>query len=255
MIDKRIAIIPIVIIAGLGIILVANVFLETVATGIVSTRPTVTTTGTAVPVTPAVLANGNVALPAPDHKTAKTLDAVLENRRSVRQYKDAALTIPQVSKILWAGQGITNTTSGKRTAPSAMATYPLTLYLAAQNITGLTQGVYAYEPTGHSLVMYKDKTGMAQLLQAQGQPSALTAPATIFIVANYSPFEKFGNEVALESTSFESGHVAQNILLMATELDLSGVPMTGYNATTVENALALDKNHHAIYTVAIGVAQ
>jgi hypothetical protein len=42
---------------------------------------------------------------------------------------------------------------------------------------------------------------------------------------------------------------------MATELDFSGIPMTGFNVTNVENALALDKNHHAIYTVAFGTAQ
>jgi SagB-type dehydrogenase family enzyme len=136
-----------------------------------------------------------------------------------------------------------------------MATYPLTLYLAAQNITGLPQGVYAYQPAGHLLVMCEDGTGMSALLQAQGQTSALTAPATIFIVANYTPFAQSGDDMAIRSTSIEAGHVAQNVLLMATELDLGGVPMTGFNATKVENALALDKNHHAIYTVAFGTAQ
>lgn len=255
MIDKRLAIIPIVIIAGLGIILVANVFLESVASGIVSFKSPVPTTGTPVSETTAIMVNGKISLPQPDHTSAKTLDAVLENRRSVRQYKDVALTLPQLSKVLWAGQGITNTASGKRTAPSAMATYPLTLYLAAQNISGLQKGVYIYEPAGHSLVLYENETGMAGLLQAQGQEAALTAPATLVVVANYTPFEKFGTEMAIQSTSIEAGHVAQNILLMATELDLSGVPMTGFNATNVENALNLDTDHHAIYTVAIGVAQ
>jgi SagB-type dehydrogenase family enzyme len=96
---------------------------------------------------------------------------------------------------------------------------------------------------------------MSQLLQAQGEQAALTAPATIFIVANYTPFAQSGDDMTIRSTGIEAGHVAQNVLLMATELDLGGVPMTGFNATKVENALALDKNHHAIYTVAFGTAQ
>ncbi|MDD1701760.1 MAG: SagB/ThcOx family dehydrogenase [Methanoregula sp.] len=251
MIDKRLAIIPIVILAGLGLILVANIYSAPAPGG----TGTLQKTAAALQDTPAIAINQSIALPAPDHTAAKTLDTVLENRRSVRQYGNSALTLQQVSKILWAGQGITNVTSGKRTAPSAMATYPLTLYLAAQNVSGLPQGVYAYQPGDHSLVMYENAPGMSALLQAQGQKSALTAPATIVIVANYTPFEKFGSDMAIQSTSLEAGHVAQNILLMATELDLSGVPMTGFNATAVESTLGLDKNHHAIYTIAFGIPE
>jgi nitroreductase len=103
--------------------------------------------------------------------------------------------------------------------------------------------------------MYEDGKGMSALLQVQGQTSALTAPATLFIVENYTPFAQSGDDLAIRSTGIEAGHVAQNVLLMATELDLSGVPMTGFNVTNVEHALALDKNHHAIYTVAFGTAQ
>ncbi|MFA6362017.1 SagB/ThcOx family dehydrogenase [Methanoregula sp.] len=251
MIDNRLVIIPIVILAGLGLILVANIYSAPAPGGTGALQKT----AVSLQDTPTIAINQSIALPEPDHSTAKTLDDVLLNRRSGRQYQNSALTLPQVSKILWAGQGITNKTTGKRTAPSAMATYPLTLYLAAHNITGLPQGVYAYQPAGHSLVMYEDGAGMSALLQAEGQNSALTAPATIFIVANYTPFAQFGNDMALQSTSIEAGHVAQNVLLMATELNLGGVPMTGYNATSVENALSLDKNHHAIYTIAFGVSQ
>lgn len=66
----------------------------------------------------------------------------MSKRRSVREYTGAALTLEEVSQLVWAAQGITAREFGGRTAPSAGATFPLELYLTVKNVDGIAPGVY-----------------------------------------------------------------------------------------------------------------
>ncbi|HEX2951922.1 MAG TPA: nitroreductase family protein, partial [Armatimonadota bacterium] len=65
-----------------------------------------------------------ITLPAVTTSTV-TVEQAMRQRRSVRSYANEPLTLQQVSQLLWAAQGITEPTKGLRTAPSAMAMYPL----------------------------------------------------------------------------------------------------------------------------------
>lgn len=77
------------------------------------------------------------------------MEALLE-RRSTRNYKDEALTLVEISQLLWAVQGITHQV-GYRTAPFAGALYPLEVHMVVGNVDGLHAGIYRYRPQGHEL--------------------------------------------------------------------------------------------------------
>ncbi|MDD4196537.1 MAG: nitroreductase family protein [Syntrophorhabdaceae bacterium] len=77
-----------------------------------------------------------IKLPGPKYDGAVSIERALKERRSVRIYKDAPLSLSDVSQILWAAQGITEPSRGLRTAPSARAQYFLAIYLFAENVTG-----------------------------------------------------------------------------------------------------------------------
>jgi len=69
-----------------------------------------------------------VQLPEPATRGDVSVEEAIEQRRSTRSFTDRALTLEQISQLLWAGQGMTDS-RGLRAAPSAGATYPLELYL------------------------------------------------------------------------------------------------------------------------------
>jgi hypothetical protein len=52
------------------------------------------------------------------------LHQALSQRHSVRSFTDQEVGLREISQILWAANGIIRPESGKRTAPSPMATYP-----------------------------------------------------------------------------------------------------------------------------------
>lgn len=214
-----------------------------------------TTTPRTVPAqTPAgteVSSGGTILLPAPDHATGTSLDDALEHRRSSREYLERPISLENLSLILWSAQGITDPATGKRTAPSAMRTYPITLYVAVSNVTGVAPGVYMYAPETHSLVPYLDAGGKDRVLQAVGQRQALSAPVTIVMSGNATIFRERmpSSEDVTRHISLEAGHIAQNILLMETSRGMAGVPFTGFNATIVDEQLGLSGNNHVVYAL------
>jgi len=197
----------------------------------------------------------NITLPAPVHSSDNSLDNALEKRRSIRVFESKPLSSGDLSVLLWAGQGITNTSSGQRTAPSAMRTYPLTLHIVVNNVTGINPGVYAYDPQANILIQELNETEKKTVLDAiAGRRPGDPAPVTMIVEANYSPFLMVqGTEPeAIRHASLEAGHVVQNILLMETSRGLAGTPFTGFNTSQVEEALNISGNNHIIYAVSAG---
>ena len=106
----------------------------------------------------------NIKLPrsAIDHASISLSKALL-NRRSCRNFNDkGTVTLSQISEILFAAQGITQTSSTpdelghdsetKRTAPSGGSIYPLELYVIAERVEGLSQGIFKFEAEYSSLI-------------------------------------------------------------------------------------------------------
>jgi hypothetical protein len=106
-----------------------------------------------------------VLLPQPHYDGVLSVESALHQRRSVRAYTDAPLTIAEVSQLVWAAQGITHA-DGLRTAPSAGALYPLTVSLVIGNVHTLAQGIYTYQPYKHALVRVIEGDKRAELSAA-----------------------------------------------------------------------------------------
>ncbi|NNG14682.1 MAG: nitroreductase, partial [Gammaproteobacteria bacterium] len=71
------------------------------------------------------------------------LEKLFQQRRSVRTFSKAPLSLAELGQLLWAAQGITHP-KGLRTSPSAGALYPLELYVVTGKVEGLPPAVYRY---------------------------------------------------------------------------------------------------------------
>jgi hypothetical protein len=84
-----------------------------------------------------------ITRPEPPYDSKHSVESALRQRRSVRTYTNAPITVAEVSQLVWAGQGVTHA-DGLRTAPSAGALYPLTVYLVVGSVQTLSTGIYKY---------------------------------------------------------------------------------------------------------------
>jgi SagB-type dehydrogenase family enzyme len=195
--------------------------------------------------TNAAAANAAVTLPAPATSGGMSLSEALNTRRSVRSYTNVALTQQELSQLLWATQGVTDA-KGHRTAPSPMAKYFLTIYVAT------AEGLFQYIPDGHQL---KKLTGTDLRGKLSPQPSVSMAPAVFIITGDYARSKTSLNaatDIAPRFVDLEAGHATQNLLLQATAIKLAGVPAGGIDPVEIAKAAALPDSSRPIYLVPVG---
>jgi SagB-type dehydrogenase family enzyme len=183
-------------------------------------------------------------LPEPDVSGGAPVMTVLRGRHSIRELAARGLTDAELGQLLWAAQGITN---GHRTAPSAGALYPLTVRVID------ARGVWRYVPDDHVLVRENTVDVRTDLATAaHRQPVVREAPVTLVITAETAiTAAKYGPR-AERFAALEAGHVAQNVMLAATSLDLAGVPIGAFVDDTVRRILALPGDVTPLYLIPIG---
>ncbi len=197
-------------------------------------------------------AKGVIELPKPKLKGKLTVEEALSVRRSIRKYSDEPLTLEEVSQLLWAGQGITAKWGG-RTAPSAGATYPLTLYLVVEEVTGLQPGIYIYEPKDHILITHLNGSFREGLYDAcLKQDCVKLAPASIVIVARYERTTQRYGERGIRYVHIEVGCVVQNIYLQCASLDLATVCIGAFVDEEVSAILRLEKSEAPLIVMPVG---
>lgn len=194
----------------------------------------------------------DIILPQPRHKSDITLEETMLLVKSVRRYSNAALTLQQISQLLWAAQGVKNA-AGKRTVPSAGATYPLEVYAVIGNAEGIACGVYKYNPFKHCL----SKTQAGDIRQnlslaALGQESVAQAPISIVIAAvRERTTERYGKR-GIRYVDMEVGHAAQNVCLQAVALGLGTVMVGAFDDNDVTGVLKLPDNEIPLYIIPTG---
>ena len=196
-----------------------------------------------------------IKLPIPSKDGSISVEAALQNRRSVRFFKDMPLSLQSVSQLLWAAQGITNR-RGFRTAPSAGALYPLEVYLFAGNVDGLDGGIYHFRPADHTLLLVTEGDFRETLCRAALWQDAICQAPTVFLIAGVPERTtgKYG-ERGIRYIHMEAGHAAQNILLQAVSLGLGGVAIGAFSDHEVGKLLKMDQTRIPLYIVPVGMAK
>ena len=183
------------------------------------------------------------------------MEEALAKRRSIRDYTKDPLNLKQVSQLLWAAQGITETRYGLRTAPSAGGTYPLELYVvvAEDSVTELRAGVYQYVPGDHSLVLKSIADARSALaVAALGQKWVAEAQINIVIAAIYERTTRVYGDRGVRYVHMEVGHVGQNIYLQATALGLGTVVIGTFHDEEVQRVLMLPSEQKPLYIMPVG---
>jgi SagB-type dehydrogenase family enzyme len=193
------------------------------------------------------MSSDSISLPSPRLVGPVSIEETLAARRSVRFFAPEALTTKEVGQLLWAAQGVTDP-SGKRTAPSAGALYPLETYAVTP------EGVYRYDPAAHSLTRVLDGDRREDLYNAALMMDTVRrAPLTIVLAAIYGRTEaRYGAQRAPRYVHMEAGHAAQNVLLQAVALGLGAVPLGAFLDDEVADVLALPDDQRPIYLVSVG---
>lgn len=193
-----------------------------------------------------------IRLPAPRLEGRVSVERALDERRSQREFGAAALTLQELSQLLWAAQGL-NRPDGGRTAPSAGALYPLEVFVVAGNVAGLTAGVYRYLPAGHGLAAVAEGDRRRALATAAlGQDWIRSAPAALVVAAVYERTGRKYGARAPQYVHFEAGCAAENVALQAVALGLGTVVVGALDEAKVAAAIGLRAEERPLAILPVG---
>ena len=170
-----------------------------------------------------------IKLEAPSKTGGEPLMKVLNNRKSDREYAADKLKAKDLSNLLWAANGI-NRADGKRTAASCRNFQEVKVYVVME------EGTYLYDEKEHALQLLT--AGDYRGAVAGGQDFAKTAPISLVLVADMTPFGNM-NEGSKLMAAVDIGIVCQNINIACAGLGLATVPRASMDKETLTGALKL----------------
>jgi len=196
-----------------------------------------------------------IELPEPEY-AGMTVEEALKKRRSIRNYSTKPISKAQLSQLLFAAQGVTGRMYGKalRTAPSAGALYPFEIYIVANNVQDLPQGIYHYSVLDHTLEPVKSGDFRGQITDAGLDQEMLgDAGVTFVLSAIFDRVRHKYGERGFRYVYMEAGHISQNIYLQAVSLGLGSVCAGAFLDEKVNQLIDVDGRREAVvYLHAVG---
>ena len=198
-------------------------------------------------------------LPGRDFAVEMPLGAALERRRSVRDYDLRPLPLSTLGRLLHTSYGVRGhrRCEGEwtydRPAPSAGGRYPLELYVATQEVTGLADAIYHYDARAHELELRRPGLAQPALVDlAVGQDTVAKTNVVVIITAvRERTMWKYGQR-GYRHVLLDAGHVGQSLYLVATALGLGPTAIGGFFDAELNALLSLPDDEEAFYILCIG---
>jgi SagB-type dehydrogenase family enzyme len=183
----------------------------------------------------------------------------LAQRACCRRFLGTALSSCAISTLLGAGYrcGQMATFGGarwpSRPVPSAGAKYPLEVHLLVRAVDGVPPGCYRYLPDEHALATTGPAVPFPTLPAIfLGQSYVVSAAAILIIGGRLNQTtERYGDR-GYRYVLLEAGHVAQNIGLAATGLDVGCLYLGGFLDDALATLLCLRPDVVPLYGIALG---
>ncbi len=187
------------------------------------------------------------------------IDAI-RNRQSRRAFADTALSLEELSFLLWATQGIRRVspkgTWAMRNVPSGGCRHPFETYLRVRRVESLAPGLYRYLPVEHALVAVDAPGADAGTRLAEacyGQEFVDTAAvAFVWTAIPYRTEWRYGPD-SLKDILLSCGHVCQNLYLACEAIGAGTCAIVAYDQDLLDGFLGIDgRDEIALYVAPVG---
>jgi SagB-type dehydrogenase family enzyme len=202
-----------------------------------------------------------IALVPPGELTVGNLPVIeaIRGRRSRRTYTEQALTLEEVSFLLWAAAGLHKIVgegrASLRSAPSAGARHPFETYLLINRVEGIEPGTLArYLPLTHRLCVLKTDSTLAAEMDAACFGQYVAASAATFIWTTIPArtewrYDLLSHRVIL----MDVGHACQNLYLACEAIAAGTCAVGAYDQERLDSLLGVDSvDEFAIYLAPVG---
>ncbi len=201
-----------------------------------------------------------IDLPRPGDTAVEpvTVADAIEKRESRRSFTGGAMTLDELSWLLWCTQGVKEV-AGKaatfRTVPSAGARHAFDTFLLVNRVEGLDPGLYRYLALGHRLGPVNGGPGVAGEVAdgCLGQEMVTGANVTFLWAADVRRMTWRYGERGYRYLHLDAGHVCQNLYLAAETVGCGVCAIAAFDDYALNRTLGLDGTERfVIYCAAAG---
>lgn len=201
-----------------------------------------------------------IDLPAPGGITVPAMDLrqAIEGRRSLRKYSDKALTLEELTYLLWVSQGVVRVSSRPstlRNVPSAGARHAFETWLLVNRVDGLAPGLCRYVAIENQLARLNVPGNINEQITkaSMEQMHVANSAATFLWVAVVERMFWRYVERGYRYLHLDAGHVCQNLALGAEQLGCGICPIAAFDDDAMNNVLGLDgRGQFVIYLASLG---
>ncbi len=177
------------------------------------------------------------------------LKAVLERRRTVREFSDRPVTFSDFASVIretWRQTGwIDGGLLGKfitKTSPSAGARHPIECYALVWNVEGLPTGLYHYSVRETCLERLRRGDLREEAVRLAAGQSWVRRAAFLCVMTAVAKrlFWKYSSDDSYRLFFLDAGHLAQTFTLLATARGLGAFTTASLKESRIERLLGLD---------------
>jgi SagB-type dehydrogenase family enzyme len=181
----------------------------------------------------------------------------ITNRCSRRKFDGSALSLEEISFLLWAVQGLRERggTRSFRTVPSGGCRHGFETYLYSGRVAGLEEGLYRYLPLDHRLCHLRSGADLRERLdEALYDQYWDSAAVFLWTVVPYRMEWRY-TVVAHKILALDAGHVCQNLYLACESIGCGTCAIGAYDQKKLDAFLGVDgEEEFAIYAAPVGKA-
>ena len=186
------------------------------------------------------------------------LAEAIRRRRSRRRFTGQALTLDELSFLLWATQGtrqvMPESAASLRTVPSGGARHPFETYLLIQRVEGLEAGLYRYLPLAHKLLLLRQDDALPEQVNEAcfGQYVRDSAVVFIWTALPYRTEWRY-TFLSPKIIALDAGHLCQNLYLASESIGAGTCALGAYDQHKMDALLEVDgEDEFAIYVAPVG---
>lgn len=181
-------------------------------------------------------------------------------RASRRKYTDQALTLEELSFLLWATQGVRSVEPARdglitwRTVPSGGCRHSFESYVCIDRVQGVKPGLYRYLPIEHKLLPVSEDVTTRQVGEACCGQKFVGEAAVVFIwsVIPYRMEWRYTTR-AHKTIVLDAGHLCQNLYLAAEAIGAGTCAIGAYLQEDMDALVGLDgEDEFVIYAAPVG---
>jgi len=203
----------------------------------------------------------SINLPDPDPGLIQKKDyfQLIKDRQSWRQYSEEALSLEELSYLLFCTQGVIAEIgegyASRRPVPSAGARHPYETYLAINRVEGLEPGLYRYLPFGHQLLLLETSDNLPGLLAEAALGQRCVGQSAVVFAWSCIPYRAEWRYMdhAHKNMLIDAGHICQNLYLAVESIGAGTCAVGAYNQAAMDTLFELDgENEYVVYLAPVG---